>query len=437
MRDKKRVVITGMATINPLGDNLNEFYANLIAGKSGIKRWKSIDVSNLSCKIGGDLGDYDFDAQLENLRSKLSPELHKRLRKLFRTMTFANKSSAICSLNAYLDAGLNPLSLEAGNGVKIDPYRVSVMIGGHNFNTKYTYLQIHQFDEEPEWIDPLFGVESIDPNIAGTVSEILGVKGPAFNLGAACASGNIALRDGVRDILTGECDISVIGGAFWDMDEFSIHSMAYLNSLVTDPEFQDNPEKASRPFDKRRSGFVPSHGAATLIIEDLEFAKARGARIYAEILGVAANSNANHLPAPDDETQAHLITTLLHQAEVAPEEVDFVSCHATGTPLGDIKELSAIKKVFGKHAYNLKLNAPKSMLGHTAWSAPLVETVAGVLQIINGKLHGSINIEELADDVDLDVCPNHSVEHKVNIMLKNSFGFGGLNSCSLIKRYEE
>ncbi len=429
MSQNRRVVITGMATINPLGDNLEDFYNNLIAGKSGIKKWTSVNVQDLECQIGGDLGDYDFQAALDALKTKVSDERHKKLRKLFRTMTFSNKSGVITALNAYLDAGLYDIA--------IDPFRVSVMVGGHNISSKYIFDQIHQYDEEKEYIDPLYGIEALDPNIPGTISEVLEVQGAAYTLGAACASGNIAMRDGFRDIMTGECDVSVISGPIWDMNESDIHAMAYLSALVTKPEYQDDPEHASRPFDKDRCGFVPSHGAATLILEDLEHAKARGAKIYAEVLGVTANSNANHLPAPSEDAQYHLMTKLLKMTNTKKEEVDFVSCHATGTPAGDIKELNAIKRTFADHAYKLKLNAPKSMLGHTCWAAPLVETVAAVLQMQHSKLHATTNIDELAEEVDLDVCANGPVDMNINIFLKNSFGFGGLNCCSLIKKYEE
>ncbi len=429
MSQKKRVVITGMSTINPLGDTLDDFYKNLIAGKSGLKVWKSIDVSNVSCKVGGDMGDYDFSQALESMQSIISEERYKKLRKLFRNMTFSNKSGVIPSLRAFHDAGLI--------NYQYDPYRVSVMVGGHNFNTRYVFNQIHQFDEGPEWIDPMFGVESLDPNIPGTLSEVLGVRGPAYNMGAACASGNIALRDGFRDIMTGECDISVVCGPFWDMNEFDIHAMAFLDALVTDPEYQEKPEKSSRPFDKKRSGFIPSHGSATLILEDLEHARKRGAKIYAEILAVGANSNENHLPIPSADAQMHLMKTIIQRAGIKPEEIDYVNCHATGTPLGDLNELTAIKGALGKHVYNIKLNAPKSMMGHTTWGAALVETISGVLQINHGKLHGTTNIDDLDEEVDVDVCQNGSIDYPVNIMLKNSFGFGGLNSCSLIKRYEE
>lgn len=427
MAQQRRVVITGMATINPLGDDLDVYYNNLIAGKSGLKRWASLDTSKVDCKIGGDLGDYDCAAALEGLRATLDPDLHKRLRKLFRTMTLPNKTATLCAIKAWRDAGLFDTRVRPADD------RISVMVGGHNFNSRYVLEQNLQFIKEPAFIDPLYGIEALDPNIPGTISEVLGARGPAYNLGAACASGNIALRDGFRDIVTGECEVSVVAGGFWDMNEPDLNAMATLSALVIDPYFQDHPEEASRPFDHRRCGFVPSHGAAALIIEDYERAKKRSAPIWAEVLAVAANSNANHLPAPVSEAMGSLMKRVIELAGIAPSEVDYVNCHATGTPLGDLKELDAIKYALGEQAFKVKLNAPKSMLGHTCWSAPLVEIIGGILQMKHGRLHATTNIEQLAPEVDLDVCATGPEETKARTMLKNSFGFGGLNCCSLIR----
>jgi 3-oxoacyl-(acyl-carrier-protein) synthase len=200
----RRVAITGMATINPLGDTLEGYFDNLIQGHSGIKRWTSLDMSQVECKVGGDLGDYDFVAALNCLRLELAPLLYKRITKLFRTATFSNKIAVLCALRAYRDAGLW--------GQEIDPYRVSTIVGGHNFNSRYVKKNYEQFNAEPLYIDPLFGVEALDPNIAATITEVLGLRGPAFTIGGACASGNLALRSGHRDILSGECDYSLVSG---------------------------------------------------------------------------------------------------------------------------------------------------------------------------------------------------------------------------------
>ncbi|MBN1685727.1 MAG: beta-ketoacyl-[acyl-carrier-protein] synthase family protein [Spirochaetales bacterium] len=429
LEKRKRIVITGMATINPLGDTLDGYVDNLLAGVSGIKKWKSLDVSGIQCKVGGDLGDYDCNLALGKFENDLGNEQYRKIKKLFRTATFSSKTAVLCALGAYKDAGLF--------SAQIDPYRVGTIVGGHNFNSKYLYDNGVQFREEPEFIDALSGIEGIDPSIPGLITEALGIYGPSFTVGGACASGNLALRIAFNDILLGECDISLVTGAVFNMCTADIHASEFIGAVSTEKEFMENPQRASRPFDTRRDGFIYSHGAGTLVIEELEAAKARGARIHAEVLGVKANANGNHLPKPDAGKQARLIKDLLASCGVQPGEVDFVSCHATGTPVGDIEEIDAIKEAFGEHAYKLKLNAPKSMLGHTCWAAPIVETIGGIMQMHRGELHPTINVDEVDPAVDLDICLGGRVSHKINIMLKNSFGFGGLNSCSLIKKYEE
>jgi 3-oxoacyl-[acyl-carrier-protein] synthase-1/3-oxoacyl-[acyl-carrier-protein] synthase II len=427
----RRVVVTGMATINPLGDTLEAYHRNLLAGKSGIRKWTTLKLDSIECTIGGDLGDYDVVAALDRLKGLIPDPLYLKVRKLFRTCTFSNKMTALCAMNAYLDAGLF-----GAQSADLDPFRTSVLLAGHNFNSRYVNKNHDQFNVDPTYIDPLLGVEGLDQNIAATVSEVLSVKGPVCTIGAACASGNYALRDGFRDIVMGECDRSVVAGAPFDMAETDMQAMVFLNSIVIDPRFQDRPEKASRPFDTQRCGFLPSHGSAVIILEELQCALERGARIYAELLNVKANADACHLPSPSSENQKRLIVDLLKSVDVAPESVDYVNCHATSTPLGDLEEIKAIKAAFGSHAHKLKLNAPKSMLGHTCWAAPLVESVGAILQMNGGVLHPSINIDNLDPAVDLDVCANEARQCNVRYMLKNSFGFGGLNSCSLYKRFE-
>jgi 3-oxoacyl-(acyl-carrier-protein) synthase len=311
-----------------------------------------------------------------------------------------------------------------------------VIVGGHNLNSNYIHENSKRFLQDEESLDPLSGVEGIDPNVPAVITEVLGLHGPTFTIGGACASGNLALREGFRDILSGECETAVIAGGLFDMSPGDIQASVIINAVVVKPEFQDHPERASRPFDADRAGFVYSHGAGTLMLEELDHALNRGARIYGEVLGVGANANACHQPVPAAGIQARLIRELLVSTGTDPSEVDFASCHATGTPGGDLEEIKAIKGAFGAHAYQMKLNAPKSMLGHTCWASPIVETIAGLLQMKNGHLHPTINIDRLDPEVDLDVCAKGPVEHQIRYMLKNSFGFGGINACSLIRRYE-
>lgn len=426
---ERRVVITGMGTINPLGDSLDQFYNNLIAGRSGVKRWESIDLSEVECKVGGDLGDYDCNAGLQRFKEFLPEDHFKRVKRIFRSTTFSAKMATLCALKAFLDAGLF--------GLEIDPHKTSILAAGHNFNSNYIFENVKLYLEDPEYIHVLSGVEAIDPNIPAILSEVLRIFGATFTIGGACASGNLALRDGYRDIVTGEYERSIIAGAPFDVSPADIQASVIIQAVVVKPEYQKSPEKASRPFDIGRCGFVYSHGAGCLILEELETALTRGASIYGELLGVKAGSNANHLPSSVAENQARIMRDLLKHTGTSPEQVDYINCHATGTPVGDLEEIRAVKMAFGDHANRLKLNAPKSMLGHTCWGSPIVETIGGLLQMKNGVLHPSINIDELEPEIDLDVCADGPVEHRIEYMLKNSFGFGGLNCCSLIKRYEE
>jgi 3-oxoacyl-(acyl-carrier-protein) synthase len=385
-------------------------------------------MKDIECKVGGDLGNYDFQTAIERFRDQLGVEGLKKLKKLFRTTSFSAKAAVLCSLAAWLDADLFVRG--------VDPLRTSVIVGGHNLNSNYIYQNTRRYMVDMDSMDPLVGVEAIDPNVPALITEVLGLQGPTLTVGGACASGNLALREGFRDIVTGESDTAVVAGGLFDISPADIHASVVINAVVVKPEYQDHPEAASRPFDAGRAGFVYSHGAGTLLLEELEQALRRGAPIYGEVLGVRANANASHLPAPASETQGRLIQELLRSTGTNPAEVDYVSCHATGTQAGDLEEIRAIKQAFGDHAPRLKLNAAKSMLGHTCWAAPIVETIGALLQMKHGRLHPTINIDRLDPEIDLEVCAAGPVEHQIRCMLKNSFGFGGINACSLIRRYE-
>lgn len=210
-----------------------------------------------------------------------------------------------------------------------------------------------------------------------------------------------------------------------------------LMGAISFQRFNEAPQRASRPWDTQREGFVPAHGGAVLVVESLDGALARGARIHAEVVEIETGSDGNHLPQPSEEGQARLMDLVLHRSGLEPGDIDYISAHATSTPLGDLTEIRSIKRVFGASAYRLKINATKSLLGHTCWAAPTVETVAAVLQMKAGMLHPSINIDDLEPEVDLDVCRTQAVRHPVRYAMKNAFGFGGLNSVAILKRFED
>jgi 3-oxoacyl-[acyl-carrier-protein] synthase I len=423
---RNRIVITGMAINTPLGDTLDGFCQALMAGRSAITRWKTIDTEPIYSKVGGDLSDYDIAAKVERLRSRIPADIHKRLRRLMAKSPWSTRLTMLTAVDAWIDAGFDAQPPVAES--------VATIVGGHNLNQGHQYTQRLQFAEEPDYMDSQLALNGLDTDHAGCVSEVLQTRGPLFTVGAACASGNVALRCAVDEIRHHEMDAALAIGAVLDFSPLELHAMALMGA-ISFQSFNDTPVRASRPYDVRREGFVPSHGGGALVLEPLERAEARGARIYAEVVGVEANSDGCHLPQPSEDGQTRLMQTVLARSGVDAEQIDFVSAHATSTHLGDLTELRSIKRVFGNHAYRLKVNAAKSMLGHTCWAAPIVETVAAVLQMRAGRLHPSINIDELDPEVDVDVCRDGPVAWPVRYLMKNSFGFGGINCVSILRSW--
>jgi 3-oxoacyl-(acyl-carrier-protein) synthase len=427
MSMSKRVVVTGMSVNTALGDTLDGFHDGLMAGRSAISKWQAFPTDRVYSKVGGDLSHYDVAAKLEALQPVLPGDVYKRLRKLVTRVPWTTKLSMLLAVDGWIDAGLFDADY--------DPHRQAVVVSGHNLNALYQYDTRIRFEEEPDFIDGMSSLYSLDTDHAGCVSEVLQARGPIYTMGAACASGNVAMRSAVDEIRHHRAQVAIVVGAVLEFAPVDVHAMALMGA-ITFASFNDTPARASRPYDAHREGFVPAHGGATLVLEERDAAERRGARIYAEVLSCAANSDGSHLPQPHEDGQARVIARGLEDAGLTIADVDYVNAHATSTPLGDLTELRSLKRVFGTRAAQLKINAPKSMLGHCCWSAPTVETVAGLLQMRSGRLHRSINIDELDPEVDLDVCRDGVVDVSVRVMLKNSFGFGGINCVSLWRKYE-
>jgi 3-oxoacyl-[acyl-carrier-protein] synthase I len=424
---RSRIAITGMSVNTPLADTLDGFLAALLAGRSAITRWKSIDAGAIYSKVGGDLSCYDIDARVHDLEAAVPEAIHKRLRRLVPRSPWSTRLTMLSAVGGWMDAGLVDEAPAAD--------AVATVVAGHNLNQRHQYAQRLQFAEEPDYMDSLLALNGLDTDHAGCVSEVLQLRGPLYTVGAACASGNVALRCAVDEIRHHDYDAALVVGAALDFSPLELHAMALMGA-ISFQRFNDCPGAASRPYDTRREGFVPAHGCATLVLEPLDRAVARGARIYAEIVGVEATSDGNHLPQPSEDGQTAVMRRALDRSGVDPSQIDFVSAHATSTPLGDLTEIRSIKRVFGDHARRLKINAPKSMLGHTCWASPIVETVAAVLQMRAGRLHRSINIDDLDPEVDLDVCRDRAVGWPVQYVMKNSFGFGGINCVSILRRWD-
>jgi 3-oxoacyl-(acyl-carrier-protein) synthase len=417
-----------MSINTPLGDTLDGFLDGLLAGRSALSKWKSIDTTNIYSKVGADLGEYDIDSKVASFEARISADMFKRLRKLITHVAWSTRLTILMALDAFLDSRLSDS--------RIDMTQVAAIVAGHNIDFNYQYQQRLEFAEEPDFMDPMYALHGLDTDHAGCISEVLGVRGPIFSVGAACASGNAALRCAVDEIRHHDAQAALVAGAVLDFSPAELHAMALMGA-ITFQTFNEQPQAASRPWDIRREGFVPAHGGGVMVLEPLAAAVKRGAKIYAEIVGVEADSDANHLPQPSEEGQVRLIQRVLQKAHVAPEQIDYVNAHATSTPLGDVTEIRSIKKAFGTHARNLKVNATKSMLGHTCWSAAIVESIAAILQMNAGKLHPSINVDELDPEVDLEICRGRVIETPVEYVMKNSFGFGGINCVSILKRFDK
>jgi 3-oxoacyl-(acyl-carrier-protein) synthase len=422
--DEQRVVVSGMGIITPIGENLEEYCQSLKAGRSGITRWKKM-TDRIESKIGGDMSDFDLQAHFARVGTGYPAEFVERAYKLLRTTPLSGRLSAAAVLQASLDAGLPHPNL--------NPERIGHILGGTNLNLHYIFDNVLELVDEPDYIEPLFGLFSLDTDVLAVASELVGLKGPSFTTGGACASGNLALLSGLDLIRSGRADAVIVTGGAIDLDPVILQGWAKIEAISVQ-SFNADPPRASRPFDARREGFVPSHGAGAVVLESLASARARGVPIHAELLGASATSDSSRLTKPHVEGQIRALRNAIQDAQIEPSQVDYINAHATSTPLGDAAEVSAIKAVFGEHAYHIPVNSTKSLVGHCVMAAAMVEFIATVLQIENGFVHPTINQEEKDPQLDLDFVPNVAREQRINIAVSNSFGFGGFDACVVVRQ---
>ena len=422
--DEHRVVVTGMGIVITTGENLAEFRDSLMAGRSGITRWKRMDERCLS-KIGGDMSDFDVGAHLARVGVRYPTYLVERAHHTLRATPLTGRLAAAAALQAYVDAGMPD--------ARIEPERLAHVMGGNTLNLNFFYQNVLEFEQDPEYIDPLLGMVLWDTDVLGKVGELLTVKGPNFMIGNACSGGNVALLQAADLLRAGRVDAAVVSAAAQELDPVGLQGWALVNALVW-RGFADEPHRASRPWDVRREGFVPAEGAGAVILETLAGARARGARIYAELLGGVATCDATRSPKPLVEGQVRVIRSALKDAGVTPEEVDYVNAHATSTRLGDVVEVQALKVVLGDHAYRIPVNATKSMVGHCLTASSMVEFVATLVQMESGFVHPTINLDEPEAGLDLDFVPHEARQHHIRVAISNSFGFGGLNACVVVGR---
>ncbi len=414
--DRPRVVVTGLGAITPLGHTIKETWDNLVAGRSGAGPMPDKFLGKYPCEIAANVKDFDPEAYLP--------------RKLLRHMPSAAQLAVITADQALNDAGLD---LD-----DIDRDRVGVVIGTAGGSViDETEVATRELDNGRGRLGP-FQVLRFWPNMpAFFVSQAHGFRGFNSTVCTACASGTQAIGDAANAIQRGIADVMLAGGTEYLLSETLLAGFVATRALAT--SYNDDPARAMRPFDANREGFIAGLGAATLVLERLEHALARGADIYAEVLGSGVSNDAFHLIAPDPEGggAALAMRRALDDAGVEAGQVDYINAHGTSTPLGDVAETNAIKVVFGEGAYDIPISASKSMLGHMMGAAGAIEAAASVMSIKDGVIHPTINLETPDPECDLDYVPNVARKANVEVVLSNSFGLGGQNACLVLGRVHE
>jgi len=411
---KKRVVVTGIGAVTPIGLNINEFWKNLIEGKSGAAYITRFDASNFDTKFACEVKNFD---PLKYFDKKSVQRMD-----LFTQFALVSTEEAIQNSQLKLD--------------QIDKNRVGVVYGS-GIGGMWTWEGIFNTINNGGYqrISPLFVPMMISDIAAGQIAIKYGFKGLNYATTSACATSAHAIGVAAMHIERGDADIVIAGGSEASISPIGIGGFNAMKALSTR---NDAPEKASRPFDKNRDGFVMGEGAATLVLEDYEHAIKRGAPILAELVGFGFTADAYHLtaPAPGGEGAVRSMKLCIEDAKIKPEEVDYINAHGTSTYYNDKSETQAIKTLFGDHAYKLIVSSSKSMTGHLLGAAGAIEAVVTVLTLMNDIIPPTINLEEPDPECDLNYAPNKAVERKVNYAISNAFGFGGHNVSLLFKKYQ-
>lgn len=410
---KRRVVITGLGTINPLGHNLSETWENVKKGVCGISEITQMDTTNFTVKVAGEVKDFDPAQYID--------------KKEARTMDRYTQFAYIAAKEAFADANLD---ME-----KEDPYKCGTIISSGIGGLKTIEAQhTRGYEKGYEKISPFFIPMTISNMAAGQIAIYTGFKGVCTSIVTACASGNNAVGEAFHYIRDGYTDVMLCGGSEGCISEMGLGGFTVMKALNT----SNNPNRASIPFDAERGGFVMGEGAGVLVIEELEHALARGAKIYGEIIGYGASCDAHHITAPDPEGKggAAAMEIAIKDAGIDPTEVDYINAHGTSTHLNDAGETKAIKMAFGDHAYKLMVSSTKSMTGHLLGGSGAVEAIFTTMALKDGFVPATINYQVPDPECDLDIVPNVGREADIKVAASNSLGFGGHNACVVFKKWE-
>lgn len=413
MGKNRRVVITGMGAITPIGNSVEEFWNGIKEGKTGFGPITYFDTADYRCKLAAEVKDFDPTQYMDK----------KSARRMEQFCQFAVAAAG----QAISDAGLD-MEQE-------DPYMVGCSVGSGIGSLQAMEREYDRLKEKgPGRVGPMLVPLMISNMAAGNVSIAYGLKGKSLNVVTACATGTHSIGEAYRTIQYGDADVMIAGGTESSITPIGIAGFSSLTAL----SFSEDPERASIPFDKERNGFVMGEGSAIVVLEELEHAKRRGAKIYAELNGYGCSSDAYHItsPAEDGSGAATAMLNALKDGGVEPEELTYINAHGTSTHHNDLFETRAIKLAFGEHAYDLKINSTKSMVGHLLGAAGAVEFVTCVKEIQEGYIHRTVGLRETEEELDLNYCRD-SYEEEVPYALTNSLGFGGHNASLLLKKYLE
>ncbi len=409
---KRRVVVTGLGAVTPVGKNVETSWAAMLAGKSGIAEITHFDTTAYACRVAGEATDFSSEGIIEP----------KELKKMDRFI----QMGLVAGVEAIEDSGLEITDENAEN---IGVY-VGAGIGGVGSIESMTTL----FNEKgPRRVSPFYIPMAIINMISGNLSIRYGMKGPNLSMVTACSTGTHAIGEAGRLIEYGDADVMIAGGAEASITKTAIAGFAAARALT---KRNDEPEQASCPWDVRRDGFVMGEGAGVVVLEEYEHAKARGARIYAELAGFGMSGDAYHMtsPSPEGEGAARCMLNAMRHAGLNAEDVDYINAHGTSTPQGDIAETKAVKRAFGDQAGRLKISSIKSMIGHLLGAAGGVEALSTILSIYHQQIPPTINLENPDPECDLDYVPLVACDHKIDAALSNSFGFGGTNGTLAFKK---
>ena len=411
---RRRVVVTGLGCVSPVGNTVQESWSNLLSGRSGVDFIKKFDATSFACQFAGEVKGLDLDAYI-------SP-------KDARGMDAFIHFGIVASIQAVLDAGLP-------TGADLDEEaaaRIGCLIGsGIGGLPLIESMHTELTNRGPRRISPFFVPASIINMISGHVSIRFGFKGPNLAIATACTTGLHSIGQASRIIEFGDADVMVAGGAESTISPLGVGGFAAMRALSTR---NDHPQLASRPWDKDRDGFVLGEGAGAMVLEEYEYAKARGAKIYAEVIGFGMSGDAGHMTAPDMHGPRRAMVNALKNANINADQIDYLNAHGTSTPLGDVNETQAIKAALGEHAHRVVVNSTKSMTGHLLGGAGGIESVFTVLALQNQISPPTINIDNQDPECDLDYCANVARDMKIEYAMKNNFGFGGTNGTLIFKR---